>query len=149
MNTKFLVENIEVTSQTHDVSVKLGKMETVVEGLNLLDYVQLMKSMPAIVKELRRAIEEPLDYGHSEACMFCPSFATVDDNDQWDNDDDHHHNADDNHDNVLHETPVPSYAVINDDDSDDNNDDDDDDMDDVEVVSDKKHDDEPCNVPVY
>lgn len=59
MNTKFNLGEIKIKSETHDVDVHIGGLEIEVTDLNLTQYVQLLKEMPSLIKELKEATEEP------------------------------------------------------------------------------------------
>lgn len=62
MNIKFNVEGIKVNVPTQEATIEIGKLEYSIEGLNIMDSLKVAQAVPQIVRELRKAIEEPIDY---------------------------------------------------------------------------------------
>lgn len=62
MNIKFNVEGIKVNVPTQEATIEIGKLEYSIEGLNIMDSLKVAQALPEIVRGLRKAIEEPIDY---------------------------------------------------------------------------------------
>lgn len=62
MNIKFNVEGIKVNVPTQEATIEIGKLEYSIEGLNIMDSLKVAQAVPQIVRDLRKAIEEPIDY---------------------------------------------------------------------------------------
>lgn len=60
MNIKFNVEGIKVNVPTQEATIEIGKLEYSIEGLNIMDSLKVAQAVPQIVRELRKAIEEPM-----------------------------------------------------------------------------------------
>lgn len=62
MNIKFNVEGIKVNVPTQEATIEIGKLEYSIEGLNIMDSLKVAQALPEIVRGLRKAIEEPINY---------------------------------------------------------------------------------------
>lgn len=60
MNIKFNVEGIKVNVPTQEATIEIGKLEYSIEGLNIMDSLKVAQAVPQIVRDLRKAIEEPM-----------------------------------------------------------------------------------------
>ncbi|ABS83654.1 hypothetical protein 0305phi8-36p094 [Bacillus phage 0305phi8-36] len=60
MNIKFNVEGIKVNVPTQEATIEIGKLEYSIEGLNIMDSLKVAQALPTIVRDLRKAIEEPM-----------------------------------------------------------------------------------------
>lgn len=61
MNIKFNLEGIKVNVPGQEVDIEIGKLSYEVQDLSMTESVGVLKEMPSIIRELRRAIEEPFD----------------------------------------------------------------------------------------
>lgn len=60
MNIKFNLEGIKVNVPGQEVDIEIGKLSYEVEELSMIESLNVMKEMPSIIREVRKAIEEPL-----------------------------------------------------------------------------------------
>lgn len=61
MNQKFTIQGAEFNNVNIGVSAKLGEITIEVTDLNLVEYIQLVKAVPAVAKEIGTTIQELIE----------------------------------------------------------------------------------------
>ena len=90
MNIKFKLANVEVISESADVNLKVGELSYEVEDLSLTEYAQVLATVPKIVREIRHAVEEPIESFNHDDDDISAKFTG--------------HYGDDNTDNVIYDS---------------------------------------------